>query len=294
MLRESYAGRTLTIGRNMISRPDPRELTQGTIFTCALSENYLDCDTHGLIITARCDVANEKTPIFSYIPVISYKDWMCRDGVGIVAARALANSTGEIRKSIKSAGLAESIIDTLSQELIVQLIGEDTSKAGKARVKKVQDNFLTIQRSTEIISQRNGKVDAAFLAANSGIYKGLVKDLLGNAVADFHYLEEIEFDGRTDGYVASLREIRLMPSAVAVRILNGMTKAEFDQLGASGLHFKSSEDYAMPVGLLQSPYIEFLMQRITNLLARIGVTDANKSREVALTELYIPKVEISA
>jgi hypothetical protein len=275
----------------MISRPDPRELTQGTIFTCALTENYLDCGAYGMIITARCDVANDKTPIFSYVPVIPYKHWMSRDGVGIVASRALANSTGEIKKSIKSAGLAESIFDTLSEESIVKLIEEDISKAGKARVKKIQDNFSTIQRAKEIILACDEKSAGIFLDENSGLYKALVKDLLGNAVADFHYLEEIEFEGKTDGFVASLREIRLMPSTAAIRILNGLTKADFDRLGVSGLHFRSDDDYAMPVGLLKSPYIEFLMQRITNLFARIGVTDASQSRAKSLVELYTLKAE---
>lgn len=279
----------------MISRPDPRKLTQGTIFTCALTENYLDCDAYGLIITARCDVANEKTPLFNYVPVISYRDWMSRDGVSIVASRALANATGEIKRSIKSAGLAESIFDTLSQDSILRLIEEeDTTKDRKSRVKKVRDNFSIIRKSKEIIFGSDKKAAAIFLKENNGIYKGLVKDLLSNAVADFHYLEEIEFEGRTDGYVISLREIRHMPSSAAVRILEGMTKMDFDRLDASGLHFRSDDDYAMPIGLLKSPHIEFLMQRITNLFARIGVTDANQSRINVLGDLYTLKDEVTA
>lgn len=282
------------MGNNMISRPDPRELTQGTIFTCALTENYLDCGAYGLIITARCDVANEKTPIFSYVPVIPYKDWMARDGVGIVASRALANSIGEIKRAIRSADLAESVFDTLSEDSIVKLFEEDSTRDGRARLKRVRDHFLTIRKSKEVMAGGNNKLSAAFLHEYNGVYKGLVKDLLGNAVADFHYLEEIEFEGRTDGYVASLREIRLMPSIAAVRILEGMEKEDFDRLGATGLHFRSGDDYAMPVGLLRSPYIEFLMQRVTNLFARIGVTDASQARMKALGELYTIKTETGA
>lgn len=278
----------------MISRPHPRELTQGTIFTCALTENYLECDSYGLIITARCDVANSKTPIFSYIPVVPYRQWMARDGAAIIASRAVANATGEIKRSIKSAGLVESIFDTLSEKAIVDLIAQDTTKAGKLRLQKVQENFSTIEKLQNFLLKIEKKSSQAVIDDSPGLYKGLVKDLLGNTLSDFHYLEEIEFDGQSDGYVASLREIRLMPSSVASRILNGLTMSEFLQLGSFGLHFKSEDDYSMPVGLLKSPYIEFLMQRVTNLFARIGVTDASQDRISMLNVMYEASAKVNS
>lgn len=59
----------------------PRENeTQGTVFSCAYAEDYTDTSVYGLVITARCDAAQDKAPIFSYIPVVSLPDWVLCDG----------------------------------------------------------------------------------------------------------------------------------------------------------------------------------------------------------------------
>jgi hypothetical protein len=285
---------TIAWKKKMISRPDSRELTQGTIFTCALTENYLDCNSYGIIITARCDVANGKAPIFSYVPVVPYRDWSVRDGARIVAARAISNCTGELKRMLKSAELSETILETISIETVLGKVQEDQSKQGKARAAKFEENCTQIKEAQAFLTATNRNDPQGILNRHSGIYQGLVKELLGNAVSDYHYLEEIEFEGKTDGYVALLREIRFMPSSVAARILNGLTRNEFHSLNASGVHFGSDDDYAMPIGLLKSPYIEFLMQRLTNLFARIGVTDVSKGRLDALKTMFEENVEVKA
>jgi hypothetical protein len=53
-----------------ILKPTLGLLSQGTIFSCASAEDYPDCLVHGLVITARCDIAQSKVPIFNYLPVV--------------------------------------------------------------------------------------------------------------------------------------------------------------------------------------------------------------------------------
>ena len=59
-----------------ISAPKLGFLTQGTLFTCAAAEDYGGCNVHGLVITARCDVAQNKAAVFNYLPVVSLDDWV--------------------------------------------------------------------------------------------------------------------------------------------------------------------------------------------------------------------------
>jgi hypothetical protein len=273
----------------MITRPDPRELTQGTIFTCAVAENYDDCDVYGLIITARCDVTNSKAPIFSYIPVVPYMDWSKKDAASIIASRVSANCSGELRNIIRSTGLSESILETLSAEAILSVLQGNTSKEGKLKSKKFSENIEKIENFEKYLltGDHNSAVD--IIKNNIKAYQGLVKELVGNTVSDFHYLDQIEFGKKSCGYVALLREIRFMPSRMASRILDGFDFEEYkflEQSGAGGMRFKSADDYAMPVGLLKSPFIEFLMQRLTNLFARIGVTDLSSERIDALKNAF--------
>lgn len=129
----------------------------------------------------------------------------------------------------------------------------------------------------------------AIISQSNGIYHGLVKELVGNGVADFHYLDQIEFGKEPTGYVASLREIRFMPARVASRIIDGIDRQTYialDGAANGGMHFRSDDDYAMPVGLLKSPFIEFLMQRLTTLFSRIGVTDITSNRIESLKNAF--------
>lgn len=273
----------------MIMRPDPRELTQGTIFTCAISENYRDCDAFGLIITARCDVSNGKAPIFSYIPVVSYLDWVQKDGAEIVASRISANCSGELRKIVKGAGLSETIMETISHISVQEFLDKDLSKDGKGRSKRFHENMKKKETADTHLSSPTPQSSRSIILENSGVYHGLVKELTGNGVADYHYLDQIEFGKKPSGYVALLREIRFMPARVAARIIEGLDSENYAALesgGNGGMNFRSQDDYAMPIGLLQSPFIEFLMQRLTNLFSRIGVTDLDSRRIESLKQVF--------
>ena len=63
-----------------------------------------------------------------------------------------------------------------------------------------------------------------------------------------------------------------------------MDKPTYDaMMGAAGgrpfqLHLVSEEDFCMPVGAIDSPFIELIMQRLTQLFSRVGVTDLTPSR----------------
>ena len=45
--------------RDMIDVADDKSLSQGTIFNCAHCNSYPDSEILGLVITARCDIANK-------------------------------------------------------------------------------------------------------------------------------------------------------------------------------------------------------------------------------------------
>ncbi|WP_144574252.1 hypothetical protein [Agrobacterium sp. DE0009] len=273
----------------MIVRPDPRELTQGTIFTCAIAENYATCDVRGLIITARCDVTNRKAAIFSYIPIVKYHDWALKDGAEIVASRLSANSYGELRKLVKAAGLAESVLETISYDAIKAHLETNQTKDGKTRSKRFSEHWEKMRDAEAFLASHTTSEARTIISENLGLYHGLVKELVGNGVAEFHYLDEVEFGKEPSGHVALFREIRFVPSHVASKILDGIDNKEFavlERSGAAGMRFLTEDDYAMPIGLLRSPFIEFLMQRLMNLFGRIGVADLSQRRIDALKNAF--------
>lgn len=87
----------------MFDAPRQNEFTQGTVFSCAYAEDYPETTSYGLVITARCDAAQDKAPIFSYIPVVPLDDWILCDGASIAMDRIHADCLNTLRNHLKSA-----------------------------------------------------------------------------------------------------------------------------------------------------------------------------------------------
>lgn len=265
---------------DMISYPSTNELTQGTIFTCAASEDYFVAAPRGLVITARCDVAHSKTPVISYVPLISFRAWLFCDGLRLVALRVLAMSRGAMRSALRDAGLAESMIDTLSAEILREQLESMTEKAERNAAKRYADAKAQKDAAEAALAAAPAEKHAADLFdAQAKEYQRMLQELLSNSIADYHFVERSEPGEDCEGYVALLREIRYLPVALASELVNGIDFQRFAELCrdqprySDKLTVSDAEQYAMPVGLLQSPFIELFMQRFTSLYARIGVTD---------------------
>lgn len=264
----------------MIGYPSTSGMTQGTIFTCAASEDYADTAPHGLVITARCDVAHGKAPVISYVPLVSFRAWLFRDGLRILASRCLAESRGKMKSALRDAGLAESMLDTLSPQTVREHLKMTTGKAEQNAAKR----YAAAEATKEAAEAALGAAPAAKPAADlfdaqSTIYHQMLRELLSNSIADYHFVERSEPGEDCEGYVALLREIRFLPAALADELKGGIDYQRFVELCsdqpryADKLTIVNGEQYAMPVGMVQSPFIELFMQRFTNLYARIGVTD---------------------
>ncbi|HWW64471.1 MAG TPA: hypothetical protein VNZ43_06905 [Sphingomonadaceae bacterium] len=263
-----------------IGYPLPNELTQGTIFTCATSEDYLVAAPHGLVITARCDVAHGKAPVISYVPLVSFRAWLFCDGLRLLALRVIAASRGAMRAALREAGLAGSMIDTLSAEALREQLATMTEKAERKAAKRYADAEAQKNLAEAALAAVPAtKLAADLFDAQPKEYQRMLHELLSNSISDYHFVERSEPGEICEGYVALLREIRYLPVALASELKDGIDFQRFAELCSEQprysdkLTISDEEQYAMPVGLLKSPFIELFMQRFTSLYARIGVTD---------------------
>ncbi len=163
----------------MLRRLNPGEFVQGTIFTCGLSDSYPAVAALGLLITARCDTAQDKTDVYNYVPVIPVEAWIERDGFELVAKRALANELGKMKSALTDAGMAHSIIEFVEHEAILAELNVGTSRQDKAVAKR----FEQASRGMRAINKLLGSADRTredvleFLDVNEGLYKSVIKDL---------------------------------------------------------------------------------------------------------------------
>ena len=276
----------------MIDYPSTSELTQGTIFTCAASEDYPTQAPRGLIITARCDVAHGKAPVISYVPLISFRAWLFHDGLRLLASRIIAASRGTMRSALRDAGLAESMIDTLSPQTVRGQLTQMTEKSERSATKRYCDAEAQKDAAEAALKASLGTQPAIeLLNSQPKEYQRLLQELLSNGVSDFHFVERSEPGELCEGYVALLREIRYLPVALAGELKAGIDFQRFTELCRNQpryvdkLTMTDKEQYAMPVGILRSPFIELFMQRFTSLYSRIGVTDYSPDLLKSLREI---------
>lgn len=270
----------------MLRRLDPGELVQGTIFTCGLSDSYPSVSALGMLITARCDTAQDKTEVYNYVPVIPVEAWIEKDGLEIVAKRALANAIGGMKKALTEVGMAHSIIEFVEPEAIIAELKTATSRQEKAAASKFEQasQFAHTINHLLLKPDRTLKDALAFLDANEGLYKSVIKELMTNGLAEFHYIESADLGEKTRGYVALMREIRFISASLGKRIAVGLDAQEFETMrqtfspSLNHIRFSTEHDFAMPLSCVASPFIELVMQRFANLFSRIGVADVPKER----------------
>lgn len=264
----------------MFDAPREGEFTQGTVFSCAYAEDYSDASVYGLVITARCDAAQDKTPIFSYIPVVSLHHWILCDGANIAMDRLQADCQGVLRKALRDVALSESLLETKTLEEIYEshFKVRESDKAWQVRCGKIRSVMDTSAKTQRLRSLRDMREERRlYLIEHSVVVDGVVKDLSGNRLAGFYLLRDMpSLNGDEANYVALLREIHHIPTQLTRKIVVGLAKEAWSERGNDAVRcprFVAADDLSAPVAKLKSPWIEHVMQNFTMLFARIGVAD---------------------
>ena len=264
-----------------IVQPKLGEIDQGVIFSCGRAEDYEGCGVYGLVITARCDIANDKTSIFNYLPIVELDAWIGRDGGLIVADQLLRMAAGYLRNILKTNNYSPSILDVEEPRKVLEIIFPADSKEKKT--KSIREKFLKqVEQYETARSCLKGEIGKKEIVNLFELHKPtkekIIKELVNQKVAGYYFLNKIEPNGNDIGYVVLLREIEHLPQRIAVRIAEGIDYPAYKILVAEKTAFGETLDFdvlefAMPVGKLDSPILEHLMQQFDLLFSRIGVAD---------------------
>lgn len=261
-------------------------LQQGMIFSNCLVPGYGSCEGWGLVITARCDLANQKVSVLNYLPVVRFEDWVKEDGRSVLLARAEAEEEASVVKLLKDLNVPESVLlGTKLPEVLARLLDGLESKQRKpflVRCEKASSRY-------EEFASHDGPSLEWLKAEFPKIYSAIVRELMTHRLPGHYFLPRLEPSEPMGCYVVLLRQIGAMPSSIASRIPMGISTA-CARDGIEGyeqfLSYGSKDDVAMPLGVLASPYIEHLMQTFSYLLTRIGLpnTDVAHINRYAATE----------
>ena len=255
----------------VVRKPRLGEISQGTVFSCASVEDYESCNIRGIIITARCDIAQTRTPVFSYLPIATLDEWIHRDGRLLLCDRLLKSLTGKMKNCLRQAGYAESILTVETPEKVLESLFESREhKKLREQFSKLVEQVREVQACFNSVPTDLHVVKVA--ENHRGDREALIRELVEQRLNGYYFLPEIQHGGNSCGYVILLRHVQNMPRGLAVLIGKGLVQ---DDLAlnptSSGRLCFEVEDFAMPIGEIVSPHIEHIMQTFSNLFGRIGL-----------------------
>ncbi|HSU15880.1 hypothetical protein [Longimicrobium sp.] len=267
---------------NVIEAFSNARLTQGVIFTCAKAEGYEGCEVSGLIITARCDAAQDKTAIYNYVPVVRLEDWLRRDFRIITCEREQKNVHGNLRQVLKSAGYTPAILDIHRPRAVLDTlfpIDHHQMAIRKAR-KSFEKSVAQFELLEDALSSTPATVDLPKLHQQfSGTHMAVLRECITQQLSGYYFLESISpNDKDAAGFVVLLREIHHLPKELAGEVPGGIDQNAYEEvcniteLARGKLEFTSA-DFCLPLGRVRSPEIEHLMQAFALLFTRVGIAD---------------------
>ena len=272
----------------MIKEPLLGQLNQGSIFTCARASRYPAVKVHGVVLTARCDLEQDKFNVLNYVPVVGLADWLEVDGFEILASRAASDLESRIESALKSIGLPKSIMLAQTPASILQHYIR-TAAADK-KVKASEQKFVELaERANKIEIWTKGFCLEArdIFDECESLKKQLIKELIHQRLTGYYFLPSITLGGETSGYVILLREISHLPRALALSIGSGLDAT--DPILVENAEWSSyvdycADDFAMPIAEITSPNVEHLLQTFSHLFGRIGLPDPDRAMIEALTD----------
>ncbi|MCS4274701.1 MULTISPECIES: hypothetical protein [Raoultella] len=252
--------------RDMIDVTDDKCLTQGTIFNCAYSASYPNDETLGLIITARCDIANaDKVKFYNFIPAIPFEIWKEKELLSIIKKQTYKNLNSQYLSLLSEAKFSKNNLETYGYSRIYDVIADK-----KLLKPKQLDRLESLKEKINSIEQ-NYTYEKLLIFFRDDISK-ILSDIIENKNPDFFLIDEVV------GYksvIVNLREIYELNILTAKRIPDGIEIDDGDTY--PGLNLNTPNKFCSIVGQLKSPFIELLMQRFTNNFVRVGVDNHHLS-----------------
>ena len=274
--------------RDMCTACPVNSITQGSIFNNAANEDFGGGDDLGLLISARCDLANNKARKYSYLPVITLEKYISYFLVDKLLREQRLGEISKVKDLIRAEGESPETVDHYGVEpSINRLINKPKAKDKAMKCLKNINDIKALE------SKGWGGLSGGELALipPKKILQEL-KFLSENKTEGFFLIDEVrDFNNSGESlgpHVILLREVHHMSALVSDYLREGCDHDTLIGNSMPGHPIKlKSGGFSYVLCNINSPYIELIMQRFSNLFTRIGVSNPAKKMVDEFLEKYI-------
>lgn len=286
-------------------------IDQGTVIYGIRSAKYPAIPCYGVIITARCDIAQRKVPKYYFLIAVDASDWFCTEhGYELAYNEKIKNLKNEIICKANELELNGDVLISLDCDVLAAVLSSKREEyAGNRKylqkidtlLNKLEEysvfagkNMTNSKRSEAIRKQPQIAVEElkkiykgekhhyyflpqhAYLK-NSVFSTGLIVDLLEIGELSLEDADRI----KSPGIDYQILPKRPTPEEM-IEVIRTGNQQQIDGMFSdinenirltSAYWLKDNSDFVGFEGTIQSPWCEHLMQRFSNAFIRIGIID---------------------
>lgn len=292
------------------------KIDQGTVIYGIRSPKYPSTLCYGVIITAKCDIAQNKVTKYYYLTAVDAAKWFSTEhGFQQTFGPIITDTYNKIVEKAFQVELNGDTLLSFPYETIQTIIEEKTRNADKNQKELIQQLSKLLYKYFTFC--KTGMTDdsrASVIKNNVKTVVRMLEDIDSGKLHHYYYLPEAAYldEGiKSKGIIIDLLEISSMtledakklsgnfakgitfdnlPSAPDVEILkktveetNIDTKHKMLDLIKERYRLQSTywldepDDFVAIDGIARSPWCEHLMQRFSNAFIRIGLDNPLKS-----------------
>lgn len=260
-------------------------LDQGTILLGLRSNKYPEIPCYGIVITASCDISNDKVAKLYFLIGVDAKRWFCTEyAYRQVLKTKIKNLFDPVEKMCRQFGLDARVIQGFTLEEVRTVIADSiTQKSDRDKFEKLYQSYAAYCRlgmddeARRLVVQKETKLVQTFL-----------KEIEKGKMFHLFYLPKSAYlpnsSQTDDGLIVDLQEIgsismrdakQIVGPGIDNLLLVGESEAVRSQLRAQ-FWLEREDDFVWIEGKVASPWREHLMQRFALDFARIGLDGATE------------------
>lgn len=254
-------------------------IDQGTILSAVRSDKYPSLRCYGIIITARCDIANDKVSKLYFLIAADVKTWVCTAPIyrQIYKGKIRAEREKFLMAMQKCELNGEILLNFPREEAIMMIQSAVNDPQICAKAEQMYREIAALDYAHMTDNER-----CAYILQNKKPVIDFLKNINKGDIIHYLYLPQDTYleNGVTDeGLIVDLQEIEsiAMQDMKSVKLPNinyllfSSYEKELRERLAKRFWLEDRADFVKVVGTITSPWREYLMQRFSFSFSRIGV-----------------------
>lgn len=268
------------------------DVTQGTVIYGIRSEKYPEIMSYAIIISARCDIANNKISKLYYLSAVNVKEWFCtKHGFSETYKEKIGNCKNALKQKFDKYSLNVDLMLSLNKSQVMQILCKNEPSE-----KKLSKLINEYEKVYNLINANDTNSDRKKLVKEiSDLAHKLLTEITKGSINHYFFIPQYTYlnNGvKNNGLMVDLQEIGIIPISDVKRLKSPgidykilFNESEYERIRLQEMYWLFDDgDFVGIEGIIQPPWCELLMQRFSNGFTRIGVDAATSTDYMELVD----------